>query len=117
MAIPKKDVLIIVQSDNVIEIWADNISARMAGVKNIEGVVLVHIDNSTCIHVVIDRRYDVQDITTEIDQLLSTPLPALYCAYCESEIKPADKIIDYARTVLFCSLHCKGEYLALHEEI
>lgn len=80
MAKPKIKVLVEVIKNPVepIRIWIDNAKAHLSDIASVEGVSNIWHDKQNSIKIMIDKRYDVDEIAQELRELLTAEVPDIF---------------------------------------
>lgn len=81
MAKPKQKVLVVVltpMNPEPIQVWIDNPGEVLQDIRSIEGVIGCRACTDGPIRVSIDKRYDAQEIADEIEELLTSDVPAIF---------------------------------------
>ncbi len=80
MAKPKQKVLvdIMVNLFEPIRVWIDNPGDALRDISTIEGIVRCRVCTDGPIRIMVDPRYDTQEIAQEIRDLLAAEVPEVF---------------------------------------
>jgi hypothetical protein len=80
MAQKTQDVLVLVVGNHVepINIWLDNPTEVISDILSIEGVLTCSTINAPPLRVMVDPRYNTQEVAEEIETLLTADIPDVF---------------------------------------
>lgn len=80
MAKPKTKVLVEIVLNQVepIRIWVSNAKAHLNDIASVEGVTHISLHGSSEVSVMIDKRYDKNEIAQELRELLTAEVPSIF---------------------------------------
>jgi hypothetical protein len=80
MAQKKQDILVLIVSNQVepINIWLDKPTEVISDILSVEGVKTCSASSGGPLRVMVDPRYDIQEVAEEIETLLKADVPDIF---------------------------------------